>query len=1534
MRPVTLTAEQRELLNRLVDLQVPAAANSRITTYGGDRDAMPLSPAQQRIWFFSRLQPEATLYNVSGAARLRGRLDVELLHRCVGEIVGRHEVLRTTYHQVDGVPVQTVRPFTGIDLPLVDLTDLPAGAREAQAQRHCRAETDRPFDLERDLMLRPVLLRLAADEHLLLIVQHHIATDGWSLDVLIRELGERYGAHLRGVAPELPELPIQYGDFAAWQRAWMDEPAVQRQLDYWREQLAATRLVDIATGLPRPTELTFKGGTLQYRISPEIVRRITDLADAERATPYMALIAAHSVVLSRWSGQDDIIIGCAVAGRRRAELDNLVGCFVNEVAMRMDTSGAPTYRELVRQARNVCLGAYDHQDVPFERVVEVVVPERDTLAKVPLVRHQLGFHNERRSSIELPELTFSVEPLSTNTARFDLEVDLSPDSDGGISGTVYFSTDVFTEDIVLRMLDSLRTVLDGAGKEPDVPVTGLPVLGERELALLADDSGVRPAPAEPRATAVALVEEQARLRPDAPAVRHHNGGLTFRELDERANRLSWWLKDLGVTPGQPVAVCMAPSAHLVVSLLAVLKAGALAVPVNPGYPVADINEVLLDCSTGLVLLDGEGPAGLDFMVSPVDVTADLAQWPADGPAAVPAPEQGAFVNYLHTPDATPRGLVNTHAGVAHRLRWAAATYLDGAGADGAEHTVLSTGAGFDLSPWEFLWAPAAGACLAIGDGGEPAVPAGTPSFEGVTVLRCTPSELAALLDAGEVPAGLRQVVLQGERPWPALTARLREAAPDCRLHLQYGPAQAALDVIAQRFVAESRSEALTSAAGAPESGATLRILDAAGLPVPIGVPGELWLGGAPLPEGYLGRPHENRSLLADDPLGEGDARLVRTHQRVRRLPDGTLDPLGEDVRVRTHRVEASEVEAALHGVSGIERAMLTARPGDEDPDLIAHVSLRAEDDLDGAATDRARFAEIYSTRAAEDDPTLNAGGWNSPQTGEYLTAAEMREWADTTFRQILALEPAHVLEIGCKTGGLLFRLAPRCASYTGTDLSAHALRHIRDHRDWLASKVDDVELLERAADDYDGLAEGGFDTVVLNSVIQYFPNARYLERVLGGALRMLRPGGHIYLGSVRSLPLLGALHLPGQLDLLQADDPAGQLSRAVSARVGHEEELALDPRYFTELAGRLPGIGAVYLLPRLGRHRNELGVYRYDVVLRAGEPARPGVADLTLDWQTEGLTADGVSELLRERAPGRMRLSGVPDSRVHNRLRACADLMAGHTTTVAETAAALTPRRAEPGGAVDPYLFTALAEKAGYTALVLCADGAADGAVDVLFTRAQDTGAEHAGTAELLPDGFGSAVATAATAPHGTLHNDPLALTRERAAVTRMRQHLQQRLPAHAVPEHVMVVPGFPVGRTGVADPAALPDPDLAAVAAEAHREPATETENKLTIIWSAALGVDRVSVHDDFFALGGHSLLGSEVMDTVRQEYKVDVPLGLLFESPTIAAVAAYVDEQLAKPGPSAAPIQRADRSALRRRRGAAPAASVPVPAPAKENS
>ncbi|SEG84368.1 Non-ribosomal peptide synthetase component F [Actinacidiphila yanglinensis] len=1543
MRPATLTAEQRKLFDRLVDRLGGAGTVDRITRVPGDRSCLPLSSSQQRIWFFDQLQPEAAIYNVAGAARIRGKLDAELLRRCLGAIVERHEILRTTYHQVDGAGVQRVGPATEPSLPLVDLSVLPVQEREGAAAEYCAAEARRPFDLTRDPMLRPTLLRLSAEEHLLLLCQHHIATDGWSVNLLMREIGERYAAHLRGEKPQLPDLPVQYGDYAEWQRGWLDGARMRDQLDYWRERLADSRLVDLATGRPRPTVLSWDGGTLRRHIPADVIRRVTEVAESEQSTLYMALVAAQSVVLSRWSGQSDVVVGCPVANRGRAEVEHLVGCFINEVPLRVDTSGNPTFRQLLCQVREVALGAYDNQEVPFERVVEAVNPERDAIAHAPLVRHQLGLHNEPQWRVELPGLTFEVAGLSTDTARFDLEVDLSPDGAGGLSGTVYYSTDLFTEDIVLRLLDSLDSVLDAAGRQPDRIVAELPLVGRAESDRLRDVGSGAPAPGgtaapeSPKAPAgfLGLMDRARTAAPSVTAVSGPDATLSHQELDRLANRLSWRLQALGVRPGQPVAVCLPPSARLVTALLAVAKAGGAAVPLNPDYPVTELNEALLDCSAGLVLTDGDGPKGLDSMVRPVDPgdPRETEGLPEDRPAWTVPAEGPAFVCYPR-PEPAAVGTVNSHAAVARRLAWAATCFPLTAG-----DAVLVALSAFDLAPWELLGVPAARGRLVLPEDGSPAGIALAVRRETVRTLRCTASTLAGVLAAlaedDRGPAPLRHVVISGEAAWPALVGDLARVAPGARLFQQSGPASAALDTLAQPVAATHRPGS-RSLLGTLLPGPGVRVLDRCGAAVPMGVPGELCLTVPPTPPVFLGRPRESADALVEDPLGVC-GQLLRTGSRARWLPDGRLDLLAEETRVRRHLLETRDIAAALEELPDVARANAATLAQDlsaaeTEPLLVAHVSLRPDPSTPrtkgtggtAVSADRGRklFEEIWTSRSAEDDPTLNPEGWNSPQTGEYLTAAEMREWADSSLRRITALRPARVLEIGCKTGALLFRLAPRCDTYTGTDLSTRALAHIRSHQDWLANKVDDVTLLPRAADDFTDFEDARFDTVVINSVVQYFPDQSYLERVLRGALALLPPGGHVYLGAVRSLPLLRALHLPAQLARLEPGARAAELRDSVASHVAREEELALDPGYFTGLAGRLPGLAEVYVLPRLGRSRNELAGYRYDVVLRAGSPIAAAPPVTTLDWQADGLDPAALTELLRAGGHSRVLLRGVPDARLRARLDALRALDADTLRSAAEVTAALVPQPARAGGPIDPHQLNGIAAEAGHRAMLQYRDDGPGDELDVLLTREEPGDDTGAGAEQHFPTGFGRRPAAPGSTPR-PLANQPLTAARSRTVAPLLRAHLQERFPGYAVPAHLLVVDAFPTGRDLTLDRAALPRPDLLAAAAEAQREPGTDTEKSLARIWAEALGVDRIGVHDDFFALGGHSLLGAEVIERVRKDYKIDVPLGRLFESPTIASVAAFVDERLSRPQEEIAPIRRQSREALRRRRAERAAAS-----------
>ncbi|MEO5877874.1 MAG: phosphopantetheine-binding protein, partial [Streptosporangiaceae bacterium] len=584
--------------------------------------------------------------------------------------------------------------------------------------------------------------------------------------------------------------------------------------------------------------------------------------------------------------------------------------------------------------------------------------------------------------------------------------------------------------------------------------------------------------------------------------------------------------------------------------------------------------------------------------------------------------------------------------------------------------------------------------------------------------------------------------------------------------------------------------------------------------------------------------------------------------------------------------------------------------------LVAYVSLRdaaTVAPVSRAAEDTERwrkaFEESYGDRAAEADPGLNLGGWTSPSTGEFVSAGEMTEWSEATFRRILSLRPQDVLEIGCRTGSLLFKLATRCdGAYVGTDLSARALTRIRQHQDWLATKAESVRLLERGPGDFSDLDDDAFDTVVLNSVVSYFPDLGSLERVLQDALRVVRDGGRIYLGDVRSLPLSQALHLSAPWGEADPDDAASTLLEQLSRRAAAEEELAVAPEAFLDLASRLPGVTGVSLLPKLGRGRNELTLFRYDVVLHVGGQAPPDYP--TVDWSGEGLTVARLREWLAASEPAPLVVTGIPDIRLNVKLAALDLLHGGRVRTVGELTESIQPVLAAPGGPADPAALVTAGQDAGYEVSVRFGG---HGTVDLVLLPRQD-----------VPHGpVLAAVAPAAQSP-AAWTNDPVRAARIRAATPQLRSHLQVYFPTYMIPAKFMVVDGWPLHPDGTLDRSRLPLPvTLPADAAAAQREPSTETERAIAKIWADALGLDHIGVHDDFFSLGGHSLLGVEVVEKVRDVYEVDLPLGRLFESPTVAAAAEYIDGVQAggDSAPKIASIKPIDRSSYRTRRARATA-------------
>jgi amino acid adenylation domain-containing protein len=930
---------------------VPAGESAR-------EAGLPLSFAQQRLWFLDRLAPGSAAYNVPAAVRLVGDLDRAALEASFNAIAARHEVLRTTFHPGGedgaGEPVQRVAPAAFRPLPLVDLAALPEPLREAR--RLAAAEGARPFDLETGPVVRWTLLGLGPQEHAVLFTLHHIASDGWSVGILTSELAALYPALSLS---RLPPLPVQYADFAVWQRGWLRGAPLERQLAFWRERLAgAPPLLELPADRPRPAMPSGRGALVPAFVPEALAGRLAALARREGATLFMTLLAGWTALLARVAGQPDVLVGTPVANRNRQETEKLIGFFVNTLVLRADLRDDPPFAGLVRRLRGETLAAFAHQDLPFERLVEELAPER-SLAHTPLFQVMFALQNAAATAggaggagsvFELPGVR--LEPFAEaggeareRAAKFDLTFELM-EAGTALVGSLEISRDLFDPATAERWLRHFTTLLEAAVEEPERPVSDLPLLtpAEREQAVAAGDGG--PASADPDATLHELFEAQADRTPGALAL--VDGGAsgeglawTYAELEERANRLARILRRLGVGPESAVGVCAGRTPDTVAAFLAVLKAGGAYVPLDPAYPAERLTFLSQDARLAALLTDrpdalpfqvnGEGPPVL--ALGEAETSGGL-----EGRRLAPlaGPDNLAYVIYTSGSTGRPKGVAIRHGSAAALLRWAAAAFAPGEMAG----VLASTSFSFDLSVFE-LFAPLSRGGAAILAENALALPGiRLPAGLAVTLVNTVPSAMNELLRADALPATVRTVNLAGEALPESVAARLLEREGGPALWNLYGPSE---DTTYSTFERVRPGTAGSPPIGVPLPGTRAHVFDARLEPVPPGVAGELYLGGAGLARGYLHRPDLTAEKFIPDPFAGGEAggRLYRTGDRVRRRPDGRLDFLGRldsQVKVRGFRIELGEIETVLERHPAVRQAAVLAR---EDR-LVAYVASEGE----------------------------------------------------------------------------------------------------------------------------------------------------------------------------------------------------------------------------------------------------------------------------------------------------------------------------------------------------------------------------------------------------------------------------------------------------------------------------------------------------------------------------------------------------------------------------------------------------------------
>lgn len=1492
----TLSPARRELLSLMLKKKGVKAELAGAIPRRRDSGPCPLSFAQERIWFFEQLEPDTAVYNIANAVRLTGSLNLNALRQTVDELLRRHEILRTVFTSLEDKPVQLVVAAQMLPLPVKDLSKVPALERESQVVLLINEESQRPFDLLRGPLLRCKVLRLADEEHVVVLCMHHIASDGWSMNVLINEMAALYESFSTGKPSTLPELAIQYADFAEWQRQWLQGNVLDEQLAYWKTQLeGAPPMLNLPTDRSRPPVQTFRGSRQSLGLSPTLSHAVRELSRQHGVTMFMLLLGAFKTLLYRYTGQEDIVVGTPIANRSRPEMENLIGFFVNTLVLRTDLSGDPTFVGLLQRVREVAMGAYAHQDLPFEKLVQELQPERN-LNQSPLFQVLFALQNTPPGTLELSGVKFT--PLETDraTAKFDLFLGMS-DGNQGITMALEYNTDLFDEETSRQLLTNLRTLLEGIAVRPETRLSELPILTAAERHDILAKSNQTQTDYDRELNLPALYEEQAARGPQRVAVEFEGRQLSYADLNSQANQLARYLRRLGVGPEVLVGISVERSCEMMVGLLGVLKAGGAYVPLDPAYPAERLAFMVQDSQVSVLLLQ-EGTKERVPAESATVVLLD-ADW---GKIALESDENAArqvtadnlaYIIYTSGSTGKPKGTQISHGALVNFLH--SMSREPGLTEDDALLAVTTLS--FDIAGLELYLPLMLGARLVLASRETAADGAWLlEKLESITAMQATPTTWRLILEAGwQKPIPLK-VLCGGEALPPDLAVQLLERSAS--LWNMYGPTETT--IWSALHPVEHRDGPIPI--GRPIANTQIYLLENNLEPVPIGVAGELYIGGDGLARGYWQRPDLTAErFLPDRFSAKAGARLYRTGDLARYRRDGSIEYAGrvdQQVKIHGHRIEPGEIEAVLAQHPAVrEIVVVAAADPASDKRLVAYVVPDTQyEDAEGPASQdvsqlervsewELAWDETYQADPLSTDPTFNIIGWNSSVTGEPIPPAEMREWLNGTVERILPLGRRQALEIGCGTGLVLFRVAPQFAEYHATDFSPAALSYVRKELATLDHALPQVSLAQKAADDFTGVESEAYDVVILNSVVQYFPSVDYLLRVLEGALQVLGPGGSIFLGDVRNLRLLGALHASIELSRAPTSLPVSDLVYRVQQRRRKEKELCIDPAFFLAVKQHFPKISEVEIQLKRGRHHNELTRFRYDVVLRVGPETEQAAEVVSLDWHDQACTSASVVQLLLESKPAVLVLTDIPNDRVLGEVKTLSLL---ENREGLETTGELLQSLHEFVGkdGVDPEDLWSIGEVAPYSVEVRWSTSGAADSFEAVFKR-QGTPGER-GTRQIVSSPQAEGVSNRSWRQFA---NNPLQSALTRDLVPQLRRYAKEKLPEYLLPSLYVMLEKLPLTPNGKVDRKALPAPDKSRPESrQPYVAPRTPAEKTLATIWSEVLGVKQVGVYDNFFELGGDSILSIQMIARANRAGLPYKPKQL-FQHQIIASLAIAVD-------------------------------------------
>lgn len=1487
-----LVAQARGNINTAPALQMPAIEKIVLS------DSMATSFAQERLLFMSQFDQGYAAYNMPSAIRLKGPLNVNALQWSLGEVIRRHQSLRTSFGLSGEHTFQKVHPFVEWHLEQISLESLPEGERLARAHELAASEATQPFDLGKSPMLRSMLLKLDNEDFVLLLTIHHISSDGWSVGVLQRELTQLYRfAISKDPALQLAELSHQYTDFAVWQRQWLNPVKLSIDLSYWKQELSNLSTLELPLDFPRQPVQSFSGQAVRRLLPSHLRAKLNELARLQDATLFMVLMSGFMTLMSKWSGQTDVVVGTPIANRVIPELEPMIGFFVNSLVMRAEVESLLPFSDLIASVRASALKAYEHQNLPFEKLVEAVAPKRD-LARHPLYQVVFALQNNESVDLSIPGVLLEPFNVQINRTRYELECH-AWENESGIELLFTYNEDLFKQETILQLAERFEKLLEIVVEQASIRIADISIFSVIEkYRLIAGFNNTQTDFAT--ASIVSLFSERVQRQPERTALQYKDASLSYSELDASANQLAQYLLSCGVIAESMVALALPRSIELVCGMLAVLKSGAAFLPIDVDYPISRIHYVLSDSRVGLLLTtreawrllqDKANDAGIDVSIERVIFVDDHSvQKELKNLSSVSSdrgeigrqiyPQQLAYAIYTSGSTGAPKPVGAMHSGVVNLFY----SQTERFAVSESARVLQFASPAFDAAVSEVFVTLLSGATLVMADAADLKDPLGLVSIlnnASVSHVTLPPALLSVM--SPESLRGVTSLAVAGEACPPNLIADFG----DCRRMINaYGPTEIT--------VCASMSDPLTPSLvgmgslrdvsiGRPNLNTEIYVLNDTLDPVPIGTPGEIYISGVGVTRGYLNRPGLSAERFIANPFGLSGSRMYRSGDIGTWDTSGQLHFLGradDQVKIRGYRIEPGEIQAVIEMVDSVEQAVVVPKDIAGELRLIAYVSLipgtalvkdSSSEELSVARRDE--WLTLYDdthSHLSSDEVRLNVSGWNSSYNREAIAAQEMDRWRSNTVERIRSISkesPAvQYLEIGCGTGLLMWLLADEAASYIGTDFSGAVLDHLTP----LLKKegFDHVTLIRRQANEFEGTPENCVDVAIINSVIQYFPTLGYLREVIQGGVKCARDS--FFVGDVRSLFHEDAFYV--SVSLAQADLDLDVATVALRARAmrERERELLVHPAFFYRTTSP-DSIAEIDLQIKRGNDDNEMLRYRYDVVIKKGEQRARLKPDSTTDWRAIASFTSWIKALDTHKTH---ELRDIPNRRIF------ADVWSAQSIATAQMPVrdfiAASRLACDAAGAIDPEVLWLEGEACSFRVRVTWSLESPD-CVHALF--------EPTGHSDRFwcPDWN----VLNRTWRDSEFVNDPLEGSYKKQQIDRITSKISSELPAYMLPSGFVVVDQFPLSQNGKIDKSRLPDPEISVKGQSSYVAPANDMEQLLVNIFMELTGAAMVGVDDNFFDLGGHSLLAMRLVSKVRTEIGLELPLQVLFEHPTVRGLA-----------------------------------------------